>query len=105
MIFHEGAGLPLFSSFILLDSAEGREMLWRYVAACLDLAQTAGRGFVLCTPIWRANGGWGPKIGLDDAGIRDVNRRAMAFDRDLRDAHPWRDQILIEGALGAAGDG
>ena len=105
LIFHEGADLPLFASFVLLDSAEGREMLRRYVVSYLDMAQAAGRGFVLGTPTWRANGGWGPKLGLDDSGIRDVNRRAVGFARDLRDAHSWRDQILIEGALGPAGDG
>jgi S-methylmethionine-dependent homocysteine/selenocysteine methylase len=105
LIFHEGAEMPLFASFVLLDSPEGREMLRRYAVSYFDLAQAAGRGFVLGTPTWRANGGWGPKLGLDDAGIRDVNRRAMAFARDLRGAHPWHDQILIEGVLGPAGDG
>ena len=105
LIFHEGAEMPLFASFVLLDSPEGREMLRRYAKRYFDLAQSAGRGFVLGTPTWRANGGWGSKLGLDDAGIRDVNRRAMAFARELRDAHPWRDHILIEGALGPAGDG
>jgi S-methylmethionine-dependent homocysteine/selenocysteine methylase len=105
LIFHEGADLPLFASFVLLDSAEGREMLRRYAVSYLDMAQAAGRGFVLGTPTWRANGGWGAKLGLDDAGIRDVNRRAVAFARGLRDAHPWREHILIEGVLGPAGDG
>ena len=105
LTFHEGADLPLLASFVLLESVEGREMLRCYVVSYLDMAQAAGRGFVLGTPTWRANGGWGPKLGLDDAGIRDVNRRAVAFARDLRDAHPWREQILIEGALGPAGDG
>ena len=105
LIFHEGADLPLFASFVLLDTAEGQEMLRRYVMSYRDMAQAAGRGFVLGTPTWRANGGWGPKLGPDDAGIRDINRRAVAFARDLRDAHPWREQILIEGAMGPAGDG
>lgn len=105
LIFHQGAELPLFASFVLLDSAEGREMLRRYANAYLDMAQQARRGIVLGTPTWRANGGWGPKLGLDDAGIRDVNRRALALARDARDAHPWREQILIEGVLGPAGDG
>jgi S-methylmethionine-dependent homocysteine/selenocysteine methylase len=105
LIFHEGAEMPLFASFVLLDSPEGREMLRRYAVSYFDLAQAAGRGFVMGTPTWRANGGWGRKLGLDDAGIRDINRRAIAFARDLRAAHPWRDHILIEGALGPAGDG
>jgi S-methylmethionine-dependent homocysteine/selenocysteine methylase len=105
LIFNEGADLPLFAFFVLLDSAEGREMLRRYVISYLDMAEAAGRGFVLGTPTWRANGGWGPKLGLDDAGIRDVNRRAVVFARKLREAHPWREQILVEGAVGPAGDG
>ncbi|MDB5660125.1 MAG: homocysteine S-methyltransferase [Cypionkella sp.] len=105
LIFHEGADLPQFASFVLLDTSEGREMLRRYLVSYLDMAEAAGRGFVLGTPTWRANGGWGPKLGLDDAGIRDVNRRAVAFIRDLRDTHPWRKNILLEGAVGPAGDG
>ncbi len=80
-------------------------MLRRYMASYLDMAKAAGRGIVLGTPTWRANRDWGPKLGLDDAAIRDINRRAVAFARDLRDAHPWREQILIEGAIGPAGDG
>ncbi|KQY08772.1 homocysteine methyltransferase [Rhizobium sp. Root73] len=105
LIFHKGADLPLFASFVLLDSPEGREMLRSYAVSYFDMAQAASRGFVMGTPTWRANGGWGPKLGLDDAGIRNVNRRAVAFAQDLRRSHPWGDHILIEGALGPAGDG
>ncbi|WLR95716.1 hypothetical protein [Shinella zoogloeoides] len=70
--FHTRADMPLFASFVLLDSPDGREMLRRYVDTYLDLAEAAGRSFVLGTPTWRANGGWGPKLGLDDPGIRDI---------------------------------
>lgn len=105
LIFHEGAEMPLFASFVLLDTAEGREMLRRYALSYFDLAQAANRGFMVGTPTWRANCSWGAKLGFDDAGIRDVNRRAVAFARDLRGAHPWRDNILIEGVVGPAGDG
>lgn len=105
LIFHDGAETPLFASFVLLDSPDGREMLRRYVDSYLDLAEATGRSLVLGTPTWRANGGWGPKLGLDDAGVRDINRRAIQFVRDLRNAHSWRDHILVEGVLGPAGDG
>ena len=105
LIFHKGAEMPLFASFVLLDTPEGREMLRHYVLSYFDLAQVSSRGFMMGTPTWRANGGWGSKLGLDDAGIRDVNRRAVAFARNLRGGHPWRDHILIEGVLGPAGDG
>lgn len=105
LIFHEGANLPLFAAFVLMNSADGLALLRRCALAYLDLSQATGRGFVLGTPTWRANGGWGPKLGLDDPGIRDVNRRAVALARELRDGHSWRENILIEGVLGPAGDG
>lgn len=105
LIFHQGADLPLFASFVLLDTAEGREMLRSYALSYLDMAEVAERGIVLGTPTWRANGGWGPKLGLDDAGIRNVNLRAVSFLFELREAHSWRAQTLIEGVLGPAGDG
>jgi S-methylmethionine-dependent homocysteine/selenocysteine methylase len=105
LIFHKGADLPLFASFALLETAEGRELLRNYVLSYLDMAEEAARGIVLGTPTWRANGGWGPKLGYAEAGLRDVNRRAVAFVRQLRDAHSWKENILIEGVLGPAGDG
>jgi S-methylmethionine-dependent homocysteine/selenocysteine methylase len=105
LIFHQDADLPLFASFVLLETAEGRELLRTYALSYLDMAQEARRGIVLGTPTWRANGGWGPKLGYTEAGIREVNQRAVAFVRLLRDAHPWKENILIEGVLGPAGDG
>lgn len=105
LIFHHGADLPLFASFVLLDTEEGRELLKSYALSFLDMAQASGRGFVLGTPTWRANSGWGPKLGFGDTEIREVNRRAVAFARALRDVHPWRESVLIEGVLGPAGDG
>lgn len=63
LIFHEGAEMPLFASFVLLDSPEGCEMLRRYAVSYFDLAQVASRGFVMGTPTWRANGGWGRSSG------------------------------------------
>lgn len=105
LIFHDGADLPLFASFVLLDSAEGREMLGRYCRRYFDMAEAAGRDFLSGTPTWRANGGWGPKLGLDAEGIRDVNRRALDFARQARAAHSWRDHIVIEAVIGPAGDG
>ncbi len=83
LIFHEGADLPMFASLVLLDSPEGREMVRRYVLSYLDFAQAVGRGFVLGTPTWRANGGWGPKFGLDEAAVCEVNRRAVASAFEL----------------------
>lgn len=105
LIFHHGADLPLFAAFVLLDTPDGQDLLRRYALSYLDMAQEAGRGIVLGTPTWRANGGWGPKLGLDQAGIGEINRRAVRFVQALREAHPWRENILIEGVLGPAGDG
>jgi len=55
----------------------------------------SGRESGLCdTPTWAPMAAGGRKFGLDDAGIRDVNRCVIAFARDLRGAHPWHDHIL-----------
>lgn len=105
LIFHEGMEFPLFASFVLLDNEDGRAMLRRYCNRYFDWAETEGRDYLLGTPTWRANAGWGPKLGLDEDSLRDLNRRAVAFAREVSDAHPWHDHILIEGTVGPAGDG
>lgn len=105
LVFHEGQDLPLFSAFVLLDTEPGRALLARYFDRYLDLAGAAGQGFALDTVTWRANMGWAPKLGLDEAQVRAVNRSAVALARDLREARDWADRIAINGIVGPAGDG
>lgn len=106
MIFHEGFDLPQFASFVLLDSPAGEAALTRWFDRFLALARAGGTGFVLDTATWRANMGWAGALGLDEAGVRKVNARAVAF------ASAWRQSretaalpILINGVVGPSGDG
>lgn len=105
LIFHEGVDLPLFSAFVLLEDEPGRKLLKRTFDRYLDIAGACGQGFALDTATWRANMGWAPKLGLDEAQVREVNRRAVSLARELRGARIWADRIAINGVVGPAGDG
>ncbi len=106
LVFHRGIELPLFAAFPLLDSDEGRAALREYFAPYLALAAERGTGFVLDTPTWRANADWAPQLGYDLEGLARVNRDAVAFARELRDAVPAEPApILVNGVIGPRGDG
>lgn len=105
LIFHDGFDLPLFAAFVLYDSPEGRAALVRYFTRYLDIAAADDRGFLLDTATWRANAGWGPKLGFRDAALRSVNRRAVALAADLRASRGRAHPVLINGVIGPAGDG
>jgi S-methylmethionine-dependent homocysteine/selenocysteine methylase len=106
MIYHEGFNLPHFAAFTLLETTAAREALERYFAGYLAHARNHRTGFVLDTATWRANMGWAPAMGLDEAAIRTANLRAVEFAQSFRarresEALP----ILINGAIGPLGDG
>ncbi len=60
LIFHEGWDLPCFAAFVLLDSERGRKALAPITTATCRWRSTAGAGFVLESPTWRANPTGGP---------------------------------------------
>ena len=67
----------------------------------------AGVGLMLETPTWRANPDWGARLGYDAAALDRVNRAAVAFLHERREAHAdLHDQgVLVGGAIGPRGDG
>ena len=106
LIFHDGIDLPCFASFVLMETAEGRERLARYYQSYMRIARIGGTGFVLDSATWRANRDWGTKLGYDAAGLERVNRQAIALLEILRD--DWErpgEPCVISGAIGPAGDG
>ncbi len=106
MIYDHGIDLPEFASFVLLDSARGREVLRTYYRRYLDLAAAQGLGFVLESPTWRASRDWGAQLGYNPIDLADVNRRAIRFLAELREEYRSRiPQQLISGCLGPRGDG
>lgn len=51
LIYQDGVDLPEFAAFVLLETADGRDILRRYYRRYLDIAVSApGAGFVLETP-------------------------------------------------------
>src|SRR5690242_14567439 len=95
LIFHEGWSLPMFESFVLMDSEKGRAALVDYYERYIAIAKQRGRGFVLESPTWRANPDWAAKVGYDPARLADVNRAALDLMLFLRDAHETSETPIV----------
>ena len=106
MIFHRGLDLPHFASYKLLEDEDGRAALRDYFSRYLDVAREHGAGFVLDTATWRSNPDWGALLGDDAEALDRVNREAVAFAQEIRDAHgDSPEPVLVNGVLGPRGDG
>ena len=106
LIFHEGWSLPMFESFVLMDSEKGRGALIDYYERYIAIAKKRGRGFVLESPTWRANPDWAAKVGYDRARLAEVNRAALDLMMGLRDVHETEAMpIVVSGNVGPRGDG
>jgi S-methylmethionine-dependent homocysteine/selenocysteine methylase len=106
LIFHEGLTLPYFAAFDLLKHGQGCAALQKYFRAYADLARRYGVGCILESATWRASPDWGAKLGYPTAALADLNRKAIALLREIRDAFE-RDTapIVISGCIGPRGDG
>ena len=108
MIALEGLELREFAVFPLLRTEEGDAALRRYFRAYVEIARRWGAGLVLETATWRASAGWGEKLGVSPADLRDVNLRAVKMLEEVREeaeramtaAEKERTQVVISGCLG-----
>lgn len=106
LIFHEGATLPYFASFVLLEDESGTAILRRYFERYAELARAEGLGLVLETPTWRANSDWAAKLGYDAPALAAANRRSVDLLLGIRRSfESGRTKIVISGNLGPRGDG
>ena len=106
LIFHDGVELPHFASFVLLDTAEGRQRLKGYYEKYLDIARRRGTGFVLDSATWRANPDWGEKLGYDREALKAINVGSIRLLEELRDLWETPDTpLVLSGAIGPRGDG
>lgn len=106
LIFHHGVELPLFASFVLLETEEGRRHLRAYYESYLKIARQRGLGFVLDTATWRANLDWGRQLGYAPERLREINRVSIAMLEELRAR--WETPstpCIINGVIGPRGDG
>lgn len=106
LVFHEGWELPMFASFVLLESEAGRAALRRYFDKYLPFALEQKAGFILESPTWRANPEWGARLGYSLADLERVNRDAVAFMRDIQARYETEAcPMPISGCIGPRGDG
>jgi S-methylmethionine-dependent homocysteine/selenocysteine methylase len=106
LIFQEGATLPYFASFVLLEDESGTAILRRYFERYAELARAEGLGLVLETPTWRANSDWAAKLGYDAPALAAANRRSVDLLLGIRRSfESGRTKIVISGNLGPRGDG
>ncbi|QFT96053.1 bifunctional homocysteine S-methyltransferase/5,10-methylenetetrahydrofolate reductase protein [Roseovarius sp. THAF8] len=104
LIFSDGLDLPHFASFHVFDTEEGCATLARYYDRYIEVARSAGTGFVLDTATWRSGAFWPETVGRSLADLEAATREAVRFARDTRGRHADVPMVL-NGAIGPAGDG
>lgn len=106
LIFHDGIDLPLFASFVLLETEDGRRALTEYFERHIAVARAHGLGFILESPTWRSSRDWARKLGYSDADLDKINAEAIYLMRTLRNRHEDTvSPLLISGCVGPRGDG
>jgi S-methylmethionine-dependent homocysteine/selenocysteine methylase len=106
LIFHDGFDLPMFASFVLIDSEHGRAALRAYFDRYVAMAIEHGAGFILESPTWRANPDWGRALGYGTSRLASANRAAIAMMHDIRGASETANTpLVISGNIGPRGDG
>jgi S-methylmethionine-dependent homocysteine/selenocysteine methylase len=106
LIFNDGIDLPMFASFVLLDTEQGRQQIMAYYRRYLEIAKTARSGFILESPTWRSSPDWGEKLGYSRPRLEAANRHAIALMTALRQTYESSSMpIVISGCVGPRGDG
>lgn len=106
MIFQEGVDLPLFASFHLLETAEGRARLDAYFDRYIEIAKASGTGLLLESVTWRASRDWTAQLGISEAETVRINRDAIAYLESVRGRHETPETpMVISGCVGPRGDG
>jgi len=79
LIFNRGIDLPGFASYPLLETKEGREMLYGYFARLIDMARKKRVGVLLESLTWVANRDRGAAIGYPEEAI-GIIRAGQRFE-------------------------
>lgn len=105
LIFKKHYELPVFASFPLLESEQGRKDLQEYFDHFIAIARQHNTGLVLEAPTWRANADWGAKLNYDAEALDAANRRAIEFLEGVRERAGLATPIVISGCIGPRYDG
>ena len=104
LIHDAGLDLPDFTTFGLLDTANGRRVLTRYYERYVDIAALHGRGAVLETATWRASPDWITSQGYPAGDVDRLNRLAVDVLKDVRARHGGT-TVVVSGCVGPRHDG
>ena len=106
VIFNIGTELPNFSSYVLTDTEEGRQVVRDYYQPYIAIARDAGRPFLFDTNTWRANPDWGARNGHSTTALRRTNIDAVSFYRKLQDEFRQAGvDSVLSGVIGPRRDG
>ena len=105
LIFENGIDLPLFASCALLRTEEGTQTLRRYFDEVAEIAERAGKGFIVDTATWRANPDWTDQLGFSREEFEEVNRKAVELAFEVRDRWERDIPMPVTGVVGPRGDG
>ena len=86
LIFTHGYDLPGFASYPLLETAEGRALLKKYLEDMIALGKETGSGVILESPTWVANRDRGAAIGYSPETLKHLNQQAIALMAEIRAA-------------------
>lgn len=103
LIFNHGLELPGFASFPLVDEPKAQPILARQMHDLIGVAQDHGLGAILDTPTWMASRDRAAALDYSADQLADINKRAVALMRKLRDEAATQD-VLLAFCLGPARD-
>ena len=104
LIFNRGIDLPGFASYPLLETKEGREMLYGYYAQLIDIARQKGVGVFLESATWVANRDRGAAIGYSPEALKEFNIAAIDLIARVREEEGDL-PTLLSAQMGPRGDG
>ena len=106
-IFNKGYDLPYFSSFHLLESAQGTEALTDYYAEFATLALQNGFGYVLETATWRASKDWARLLGMSEHKHEEYLKKSLRIAQSVRSKleDSKTSPMILSGNVGPRGDG
>lgn len=106
LFFVEGFEAPEFAAIVLTEDEAFRQALRRYFERFLSIAEGAKTGYVLDTNTWRGCVAWADKLGLSQAQLLELSRKAVEFSAGIRSEWQARvPDIVLNGVIGPAGDG
>ncbi|MEM7427918.1 MAG: homocysteine S-methyltransferase family protein [Pseudomonadota bacterium] len=106
LVFKDGFDLPLFASFPLMETVDGRAAIERYMRRFCEIAVRDRKGFVMDTPTWRASRRWASELGFSNAKLRALHQDAVETLDALRSEYQEPEiPFVINGVIGPQDDG